>query len=426
MQAKNTVILTNQKIGNNSNSTNNNNEIGLGKIGKKLTPLLRTNKANGYALIVLVVLVFAALVVLTKPILTTNVRQFRDTNLEYAKDVSETVGIASASHIRERINNTIYGRIQGKLIDHARRFNSEADTYQCQGQTFATKKGGGRLRSSFSICELNGIFDDLLGDTNQTVDLIGTVYPNHKTPVEDKKMDGLRKDLIEQMKNKFDYSLRTIFVNQEVLNDATGNRVDRYRYQVRADVETKTFFNVVDQFVIHYDVIIDTVTHDQDFGGAGNACDPENAQAPSDLLIDPPDIPYTGPDGKTYIISGDGGGVFPLYVKDDQVPSHEYQYGSQEYKNICGTLPNGVADPYCRKKKSEMSSGACGSQYGGDLNCGFSDGTGFYGYQTPPSIRVIGGCASARTNQVGQRGLDFGGYNFTITTRLTSIGSTFN
>jgi len=180
--------------------------------------------------------------------------------------------------------------------------------------------------------------------------------------------------------------------------------------------------------VLYYDVLVDVVAHDNPFGGAGTACDQNNAQPPNEALVDPPDIPYKGPDGKTYIISGDGGGVFPLYVKDDQVPSNEYQYGTDEYKRICGTLANGQADPYCRKKQSEMAGGACGSVYGGDINCGFSDGTGFYGYQAPNSIRVTTGCASARTNQLGQRSgdLDPVGYNFIITTRLVSVGSTFN
>ncbi|KAF0249171.1 MAG: hypothetical protein FD167_1423 [bacterium] len=226
-----------------NNDDNQINQIGLGKVGKRLTPVFRKNRANGYALIVLVMIIFAALVTLTKPMLLTSVRQFRDTNIEYAKDVSETAGIATVSHIREHINSTIYSRIQNKLIDHARAFGSQADTYQCQNQTVATKKGGGQIDAVFSICDLTGIFDDLLGDTNQSIDLIGAVYPDYQVPLADKNMDGLRKDLIAQMKNDFDYTIRTIFSNQEILRESgTGNRIDRYRWMVRADVETHTYF----------------------------------------------------------------------------------------------------------------------------------------------------------------------------------------
>ena len=131
-------------------------ELGKSRIAKRLTPYFRTNKTNGYALIILVMLIFAAMVTLTKPIILTNVRQFRDTNIEYAKDVSETFGIASASHIRKHINEHIYPRMQLKLIEHAKRYNSDADTYECDGTLYATKKANGKLSAAFSMCDIDG------------------------------------------------------------------------------------------------------------------------------------------------------------------------------------------------------------------------------------------------------------------------------
>lgn len=409
----------------NNKNSNSDNQIGSGRLGKKLSPLFKKNKSSGYALILFVMFCFVLSVTFTKPIVLTAARQYRDTNLEYAKTVSERIGIATASPIRERINSTIYNRIQGKLINHTKLFLSDSDTYNCQGQLVATKKAGGKLSNVFSICDLNGIFDDMLGDTNQTIDFLGFLYPEHKTPLEDKNLDIVRKSITEQFQNRFDYTLRTIFVGQEVLvQPGTKKRTDRFRWQVRADVLTNTYYDVIDAHVLHYDVILDVVAHDVPFGGAGTACDRDNAQAAPDVLIDPPSIPYTGPDGITYIIAGDGGGVFPLNATDQD--GHVHQYGTPGYDSVCGTLPNGKSDPYCGKQN--LNNGECGSVYGGDINCNFSNGTSFSGYQAPESIRIITGCASPRTGQLGQRAgdLDPVGYNFVVTTRLVSVGSTFN
>ena len=205
-----------KQSGLNEKENNNNtvNEIGLGIIGKKLTPLFRTNKASGYGLIVLVIFLFAAMILFTKPIIISAAKNYRDINLYYAKVVSQRVGIATASPIREHINSVIYGRIQNKLISHTKSFLSEADTYDCQGQQVPTKRAGGKLRNVFSLCDITGIFDDLLGDTNQSIDFAGYLYPDHKTPLQDKKLDMARQSILSQLDNKFDYTLRTIFVAQ--------------------------------------------------------------------------------------------------------------------------------------------------------------------------------------------------------------------
>jgi hypothetical protein len=42
------------------------------------------------------------------------------------------------------------------------------------------------------------------------------------------------------------------------------------------------------------------------------------------------------------------------------------------------------------------------------------------------NIRPTRGCASANTFQNGATGLDPDGYTFTVTTRLVSVGGTYN
>lgn len=406
------------------------NEIGLSRLGKNLTPLFKRSKSNGYALILFVLFCFVLSVTFTKPIVLTAARQYRDTNLEYAKTVSERIGIATASPIREKINSTIYNRIQGKLINHNKLFLSDSDTYNCQGQLVPTKKAGGKLSDVFSLCELSGIFDDLLGDTNQTIDFLGFLYPEHKTPIEDKNSDILRKSIIDQFQNKYDYTLRTIFVGQEILISSAKRKTDRFRFQIRADVKTETYYNVIDEHVLYYDVILDVVAHDNPFEGSGSNCDQEVIQPPTnnDNLLPGHDFIVNGPGGITYIF-GEGGVDFaPLYVTDADGKQHPY--GSAEYTKICGTTdgtPNGPPDPYCRK--GIKSDGAnCGTEQGGDVNCSFGDGTGYVGYSLPPSVktRILRGCASARTGERGAKGTDPAGYSFTLTTRLSSVGSTFN
>ncbi|KAF0249172.1 MAG: hypothetical protein FD167_1424 [bacterium] len=55
-------------------------------------------------------------------------------------------------------------------------------------------------------------------------------------------------------------------------------------------------FNVTDQHVIYFDVIIDTVTHTNPFGGAGTVnCDQNNVQPPQGEQLIGLDVIFTGP-----------------------------------------------------------------------------------------------------------------------------------
>lgn len=405
-----------------NNSINSINEIGLGKVGKKLTPWFRTNKANGYALIIFVMFCFILMVTVTKPIIITAARQYRHTNLEYAKMVSTRIGIATASPIREKINSTIYGKIQNKLINHTKLFLSESDTYNCQGELVPTKKAGGKLKNVFSICDLTGIFDDLKGENNQSIDFLGYLYPDYKAPFEDPNLEIQRKSIISQFENSFDYKLNTIFVGQEALVNNSKKRIDRFRWQTQATVLTRTYFDVTDKHILYYDIILDVTPSDAPFEGSGSNCDQNLVQPPSGNNDQPPigqDFIVNGPGGITYIL-GDGGIDFaPLYVVDAE--GNKHPYGTPGYEEVCGK------DPYCSKAiKGEGTN--CGTERGGDVECTFADGTQYVGYVKPPSIklRMIRGCASPRTGQRGAKGVDPAGYSFVLTTRLVSVGSTYN
>ncbi|MBI4835880.1 MAG: hypothetical protein HY817_01330, partial [Candidatus Abawacabacteria bacterium] len=204
---------------------------------------------------------------------------------------------------------------------------------------------------------------------------------------------------------------------QETLFSGAGERFNRYSYMVRADVETHTYLSITNQIVIHFDVVVDEIYYPTPFDG-GN-CD-QPASVPTDI-VGPTFVINAG--SENAMICTDGGAdCKPVGVKvtDPGPPpvTKNCPYGSQCYKDKCGV------DPYCGFRAGQL----CGTNGKGvtRFECPGANGVTYYGEVRPLNLRPTRGCASASTFDNSATGLDPDGYTFTVTTRLVSIGSTYN
>ena len=391
----------------------------LGKLGKRLTRIFSTNKPNGYALLILVLMFFYVGVIFSKPIILSGIRNFRAINIPIAKRMADYKGISVMSPIRHNIANTIHKRVQNQLIQHLAANRSSSDSYPCQNTLVPTMQNGGNLQNQFGICDPTTIFDGLNGDTNKSVPFIDFVYPDHKVKLSDPKMDKLRESIIEQMENNFDYTLRTLFIGQDTLGRGT-DRINRYRWSSRVDIETRTYYGIINQLIAHFDVVVEEKYYGIPFNGGGDNCDQLAAAEPGDPTGK--GIVMTNPDGSTSICGDVGVDCQPLGIVDENGTLHPY--GSPKYNEACGK------DPYCGGKigtVGQNNNPTCVSNTGLDLNCGFAAGTGGYvGAVKPFNVRVKMGCASINSGNPTATGIDPDGYTFNVVVRLVSIGSTFN
>ena len=391
----------------------------LGKFGERLTRIFQTNKPNGYALILAVLFFFYLGIMFTKPIIITNINWFMDINLVKAKRVAEYMGVAVASPVRNYITNTIHPRIQQQYIQHLALNRSSSETYPCQNSLFPTMQNGGNLQNQFGLCDPLSLFDGMNGDTNQSIAFADFLYPNHGTSLSNPRLDNLRTSLVEQMENNYDYTLRTIFVGQDSVGSG-NDKVNRYRYLSRADIETRTYFGVRNQMVAQFDVVIEEKYYPTPFNGGGDNCDQLGAAEPE--LPPGKDLVFTQSDGSTLACGQGLVDCQPLGVIDENGVLQPY--GSEKYEDACGT------DIYCGQGATgagQINNANCGSGNGSELECtGLPNGATYIGIIRPLNVRVRRGCASISSGQSGTTTIDPDGYMFTVVTRLVSIGTTFN
>ncbi|MFY9224203.1 MAG: hypothetical protein WAQ98_16145 [Blastocatellia bacterium] len=418
----NTQASNGSKTNTNNASENTENQLKfLGdRLGSRLSRIFSSNKPAGYALIIIIVMVFYMSIFFVNPILITTGRQLKDINRYYAKRLSNRMMITIASPIRHGFTDVIYKRIQQQLIDHLNVNRSAADNYNCQKKLIPTMQNGGDLSMQYGICDPESIFDGLDGDTKQSVDFLGFLYANHKDPINHPQLDKARLSIIDQFQHEYDYSLRSMFVGEQVLRGGRGlQRINRYRWQARADVELRSYFTQINHYIMYYDIIVDETYYSTPFNGAGDNCDGLAAAQPSEPTKD---IVFTQPDGSTMICGQGLADCQPLGVVDKDGVLQPF--GSDPYKAACGT------DPYCGQGATgagQINGANCGSDAGVELTCsGLPNGATFVGSIRPPNFRTRRGCASANTGKIGITTVDPDGYTFTVTTKLVSIGSTFN
>lgn len=373
----------------------------------------RLSSNRGYVLIVLVLYVWVAGVILTSDIILNNTRQLKITRVEQAKSHADHIGIATGSPIKKQITDEVHLRVQEQLKRHLQLNKSDADTYLCQGIVTPTEKNGGTLTTQFGLCEPSKILADLVGKKNQSIDFISGIYPEARSQkFDDPILEQARQSIIEQHENSYSYNLHATYVGQQEFPEGrknlnlTGFRRNQYRWNVRAEVETKTFVGIINQLVFNFSVSLEEKYVPVPFAGADDNCNMNN----------PPELPplqQTYGDETGNLLVCTDGDCIPIMVCDS---TGCYNYGSPQYGQLCGT------DPYCGNL---VSSNGCLVAPGQDVICELTGGFTYHGTaRQRAKVRV--GCVSARSGIKGARGMDPDGYSFVITTKLISVGTTFN
>lgn len=387
------------------------------RAAKKLKKYV-SKKRNGYVLIALVFFYWFLGFMLTIDIAIITTKQVRQFTILSARHQSQMIGVSLASPIRNYINGEVKKVVQQQHIEHLAANRSSAETYQCQGSLVATMANGGDLKQQFGLCDPKNLLNGLTGKVNQTVDFLSFLYPNHTTPLADPVEDKRRRNMIAQYENTYQYSLKPFFVSQEPFFE-NGVRHNRYRYLVRAEMESITWFNLTNHMVYNFDVVVEDNYIGTPFNGVGNNCD----------QIDYPDNPPTGPDlvvinpDGTAIVCDDGVDCQPIGYTDSNGVTHPF--GSPQYNQACGTLPSGQADPYCTGGlQGSLSTGPCTLEGGANYNCPTTNGGFFNGVLKSSSVRATGGCASINSNKFGRTEPDPDGYTFIVFTRVSTIGNT--
>lgn len=365
----------------------------LKKLKRKLKKAIaKINTPRGWALIAAVFFFFILSTAAISNMVVSNTVMLNNTVFEANLGVAENMGLNTASPIRQYIVDEMYYRIQQQLIEHMNKAGGSSG-YICQDALVPPTSAdpiGGSLNNQFGLCDPVNMFGGMLGDTNQTIDYL-QLYPEHNKTLDDKITDNVRKSIVSQFANKYDYTLRTTYIGQELVQPAVPGlyRTEKYLWSVRADVETQTVGGIKNGMVLYYDVTLTNMFFPTDFPGAGSACDQTETTyqcgRQGDDGCGPVIIGLIGPDGKPQ----------PVLEIDPDAP--EYQPGDGI---PCRDTPNAR---YC----SILGGGTSVTLFG----------TG---------IRSQLGCASPRTGVKGATGVDPFGYNFSLAVRLVSIGSTYN
>ncbi|KAF0247284.1 MAG: hypothetical protein FD167_3313 [bacterium] len=359
-------------------------------------------KRNGYALIVLMFYIFIiSLLAMLDPIFITTLN-LKERWLNAAILRAEHLAWSTTSPVRYRLVDEVYTRVQTQLVDHIAKSKGSVP-YQCQGaltQPETIDPVGGKLDNQFGLCQPETVLDGLNGLTGQTIDYLNTLYPEYKTPLTGEN-EVARQAIIRQNQNSYDYVLSTTYVNQRVIDDAksktfktqTGfKRQESYRWLVRADIEAKSFNNVIKPIIVYYDVTLSNNYYPGNFGGGGNLCDRTNDVKTTACPVDLDELGFCHQTSYT-----DGNGT-------------EWLAGT-------GPCPGGVSEGPCRVSDRCTDLGVaivCPLAGGGQI-------TTVKARSTRPQV----GCASLNSGRSGKI-IDKGGYNFILTVRIVSLGNTYN
>ncbi|MEW6732420.1 MAG: hypothetical protein AB1489_13915 [Acidobacteriota bacterium] len=186
------------------------------------------------------------------------------------------MSIASLSMIRSSIDEQMYNQLQTKLRDHLRQAQLARQgkgSYPCQDMINAE----GEISQAWSICDPVHFLDGLQGAQNQTLDDIGTLRRLITNPELFRTPDW---EAVErQTWNRFDYTLKPVFVTQKLVSAGTPRRgsfpprprIEQYRFNIKADLIMTVYDGVRYRMVAYYDVIVSMASYDESIlcGGGG-------------------------------------------------------------------------------------------------------------------------------------------------------------
>jgi hypothetical protein len=325
--------------------------------------------------------------------------QLKDTQLEIALATGGDIALSTSGPIRNYIVDQVYKKVQTQLVDHLRKAQG-ATSYVCQGKLTAPSSAGSAdsdLASQYGLCEPEALFNNLKGDTNQTIDFLAGVLPPNST-LGNKESDSLRNQIIRQSQNDYSYTLRATFVGQEKFTKRSLTAIDteKYHWLVRADVESHSYDDITSGTVIYFDVVLTNQFIPNNFNGAGGACDRK----------------------EPFMSTCSGNGVINSTNPIDCINSGYVDSKGDYFEAGTGACPAYVEGP-CQVISSECINN---SAY---IMCPLAGGGYAIRYKIISS-RPESGCASLRTGNKSAIGLDPNGYSFLLTVRIVSIGSTYN
>ncbi|MFY9224354.1 MAG: hypothetical protein WAQ98_16905 [Blastocatellia bacterium] len=367
--------------------------------------LRKLNSRQGWAILVTTVFIMIiATSASIAPALRTTAH-LQNVALDIAITRSENMMMATSSPIRHKIVKAVYPRIQQQLIDHLRKAQS-GQPYVCQGVLTPPSSIGstGNLENQFGLCEPEKLFDGLNGATNKTIDYLSEAYPEHNTPLRDPSLEEVRQSIVHQTENSYEYTLRTTYIGQETMpRGRFGNqREEKYQWSVRADVAMHTNDDITRGLVIYYDVTLTNNFYANGINGSGNACgfDETNIVPCPDDLNNPSISRF--------------GSECVLLLAQDNATGAVGVLGSAASNGFPDNLPPGLRIiNFCQG--NSFTTLECPAENDQTLRLVRLN-------STRPQI----GCASANTGRQGISGLDPAGYVFSLTARITHIGSTYN
>lgn len=384
-------------MNNNNNVTKKSSVKKLKKYAKKV--VRKINTPRGWAILFAVFFFFIiSSAAIIGPVTRTTI-QVKDTQLDIALATAEDIALTTSSPIRNYIVDQVYQRVQTQLVDHLRKAQGST-TYVCQGKLTAPSSAGtadSDLASQYGLCEPETLFNDLKGDTNQTIDFLTGVLPTN-AGLGDKESDKLQQNIIRQMQNDYSYTLRATFVGQEKFPKRGLTTIDteKYHWLVRADVESHSYDDITSGTVIYFDVVLTNQFIPDNFNGAGSACDR------AEPIITSCDSLSSGGTG----------------TSDDCVENGYFLADGTYFAAGTGPCPAPVGD--CGASSLDKC-----QDYGYYISCPTANGGSLIKYKIR-STRPQPGCASLKTGNKSAIGLDPQGYSFLLTVRIVSIGSTYN
>ncbi|MFY9224237.1 MAG: hypothetical protein WAQ98_16315 [Blastocatellia bacterium] len=385
-------------MNNNNNVTKKSSVKKLKKYAKKV--VRKINTPRGWAILFAVFFFFIiSSAAIIGPVSRTTI-QLKDTQLDIALATAEDIALSTSGPIRNYIVDQVYQRVQTQLVDHLRKAQGST-TYVCQGKLTAPSSAGSAdsdLASQYGLCEPETLFDDLKGDTNQTIDFLTGVLPPN-AGLGDKESDKLQQNIIRQMQNDYSYTLRATFVGQEKFPKRGLTTIDteKYHWLVRADVESHSYDDITSGTVIYFDVVLTNQFIPDNFNGAGDACDRKEPFMTTCTSIGAGVVGSTNLQDCISIgyVTGDG-----IYYESGQGPCLDFSQGDCQIVGKCQDVGLYVTCPL--------------------------PGGGYTIKYRFNSTRPQPGCASLKTGNRSAIGLDPQGYSFLLTVRIVSIGSTYN
>lgn len=381
-------------------NANTKNEV-ITKAKANIKKFIKTyNNSRGWLLIMLVFL-FGLLVAgaIIKPLTLTTV-QFSDTMFEENIRRTQEILLTTNSPIRNYVVDELYNRIQQQLKDHLAKAAGSSN-YTCQNVEVppsSTGSNDSKLEHQFGLCSPERLFEGMDGNTNQSIDF-NSAFDLKLEPGLDENNKRAIQSLMRQNKNSYDYTLRTTFVRQELLeyNGVGKTRRELYHWLTRADVIATTDGankgNIRQPLVLYYDVYLINEFYPNTFYGAGTACQ----KGP--------------PIGVPCQDAAETGGIIDCNLISVILPNGDVLVGS-EVKNV-DTTPDGKCDP----PNPAMVQ-----------RCPLSDGSILVRVKLKSTIRPQFGCASLNSGNTTRSRADPDpkGYSFVLTVKTVSIGASYN